>query len=515
MKLPARIVDLHTHLFNARYVPLASIIANAMGKDKSILADCVARLLEALTESSYPEPKAILKFQDEDQRDAGRLEKLWNITRHELLVATNLYIVTGKDVSALENKLLADSTFDFLRSSELIGILEDLSNIDYSKEGWKIKSSKEYDFITPYQQLDKSINLSGLLDWARLVVKKALRVVTKLMDSDAWHKGENYLEFFLTMLKSEEKILAKLHAGYGKDIPPLQVVHYMMDMQMAYKYYKPPYYLFHSVQVDRMHTLQRTHPAQVFGFSAFDPRRENWLECAENALAKGFLGFKFYPAMGYTPACIKDAKTCNDQVVQERINEFFNFCVKKDVPIFAHCTPDGFQTRHKKGAYAHPKYWAEVLKQWPKLRICFGHAGGGRIENGNLKSPGWMAISDSEWKDKDNFAHIVAELCGIYPNVYCEIGYLTELLKGKSKDENLVLFVTNIERAKKEAEQAQWHYNLMDKMAFGTDWHMPDMIDNTRDYLETFLKLFNQLYDSHLENFFWKNAYQYLNFSCK
>lgn len=35
-------LDLHTHLFNARYVPLASVIANAMGKDEGHLANPVA-----------------------------------------------------------------------------------------------------------------------------------------------------------------------------------------------------------------------------------------------------------------------------------------------------------------------------------------------------------------------------------------------------------------------------------------------------------------------------------------
>ena len=37
MNLPARVVDLHTHLFNARYLPLESVIASAMKKDESTL----------------------------------------------------------------------------------------------------------------------------------------------------------------------------------------------------------------------------------------------------------------------------------------------------------------------------------------------------------------------------------------------------------------------------------------------------------------------------------------------
>ena len=48
MNLPARVVDLHTHLFNARYMPLESVIASAMNKEESKLADYVAKLLYAL-----------------------------------------------------------------------------------------------------------------------------------------------------------------------------------------------------------------------------------------------------------------------------------------------------------------------------------------------------------------------------------------------------------------------------------------------------------------------------------
>ena len=53
MNLPARVVDLHTHLFNARYMPLESVIASAMNKEESKLADYVAKLLYALAGSSY------------------------------------------------------------------------------------------------------------------------------------------------------------------------------------------------------------------------------------------------------------------------------------------------------------------------------------------------------------------------------------------------------------------------------------------------------------------------------
>nr|CBA32530.1 hypothetical protein Csp_D32610 [Curvibacter putative symbiont of Hydra magnipapillata] len=497
-------LDLHTHLFNARYVPLASVIANAMGKDESHLANQVARLLEALTGSSYPEQISLVEqqFQDEDAHDEYRLEQFWSITEHELLAATGSLDGMSKGASALHGESLAAPVFGLLRSSNLMDIIESLSKIDYAAEGWAGALPSAYATVASYKSLEASLLFGDFLAWAKSVVKKALRVVTALMDPKAWGEVENYLEFFLTMLKSEETMLAKVLAGYGNDLPPLQISHYMMDMQMAYALHKPPYYSFHPVQVDRMQTLQRSNPSRVFGFSAFDPRRDDWRLRAEESLAKGFLGFKFYPAMGYKP-------TGNDPDIQARVDAFFDFCVERDAAIFVHCTPQGFQTRLKQGAYAHPKHWRDVLgnTRWSKLRLCLGHAGGGRMENGSLKSPGWMADSDKEWADTDNFARIVTELCTTHPNVYCEIGYITALFENDKRE----IFVANIERARRAAVEGNLPYDLLDKMAYGSDWHMPDMVDNTRKYLDVFLEIMNRdTYKGYLDQFFWKNAYRFL-----
>lgn len=297
-------------------------------------------------------------------------------------------------------------------------------------------------------------------------------------------------------------MLEKVFAGYGNDLPLLQISHYMMDMQMAYRFHKPPYYPFHPVQVDRMHLLQRANPARVFGFSAFDPRGEDWRTIAEDSLAKGCIGSKFYPAMGYKP-------TGNDPDIQARIDAFFDFGVVQASPVFVHCTPIGFQTRLKQGANAHPKYWREVLAntRWNTLRLCLGHAGGGRMENGDLKSPGWMAEFDDEREVSDNFARITTELYVTYPNVYCEVGYITELFD----KEKLEVFVANIERSRQVAREANRPYDLLDKIAYGSDWHMTYMVNNTRNYLDLLLGIMNRkAYRSHLDKFFWQNAYRFL-----
>ena len=147
-----------------------------------------------------------------------------------------------------------------------------------------------------------------MLGWARRVIRK-LRAATDLMDKFAWGSHvENYLEFFLTMLKSEKAVLKQLLSSYDKlGAGNIQVLHMMMDMQLAYPVPKPPRYPFPE-QLRKMEQLKQDNPQSMFGFSAFDPRRDNWRQLADTAIAHGFLGFKFYPALGYLP--IGNADPC-------------------------------------------------------------------------------------------------------------------------------------------------------------------------------------------------------------
>lgn len=486
MILPARIIDLHTHLFNARYVPLASIIAHAMKTDQSILADRAAALLEELAGSSYEASDLLPPPTDPAAEEKYLLDQIWAITRHELLDPTEQEagrpaLHGGEPVPGLDG------------GARILPLIIALSEVDYAAEGW---GGEVPPTLPKHEKLTGVMGRDDVLGWAEKVLRAALKAVVGLMEPRTWGHAENYLEFFLTMLKPEQGLVDKIFKGYGEGLPPVQVVHFMMDMQLAYTYHKPPRYPFHPEQHQKMERLAADNAGRVAGFSAFDPRRTDWRERAQYALDHGFAGFKFYPAMGYTPS--------NDPDYQATIDAFFDFCVANDAPVFVHCTPNGFQTRQKLGWNAHPAGWRPVLDnpRWENLRLCFGHAGGGDHHNGKQHSAGWMAGSASEWEARDNFASNVVELCVSKPNVYCELGYISELFEPSAKP----AFVANFQRACDTAGK----FAFLDKVAYGSDWHMPDMVDNLREYLEFFLTLMNQDdYRGHIDNFFWKNAVRY------
>ena len=483
---PSRIIDLHTHLFNARYVPLASIIAHAMKKDESRLANRAAALLEALAGSSYEPIDFLPKPSDPEAEEIYLLDEIWAIARHELIEPTEQE--TGAQTFHSETDLPGSAT--------IMPLIVALSELDYAAEGWHGEVPPK---LPQHASLTGAMSVNDVLGWARKVVCTSLKIVVKLMEPGIWGHAENYLEFFLTMLKPEQGLVNKIFEGYGEDIQhKLQVVHFMMDMQLAYKFHKSPRYAFHPTQHEKMQRLAEANKNRVAGFSAFDPRRSDWEERAKYALDHGFAGFKFYPAMGYLPA--------DDPDHREAIEAFFDFCLRKenDAPVFVHCTPNGFQTKEKLGWNAHPKHWKKILDdpRWENLRLCFGHAGGGDDNNGANRSFGWMATNKTQWEHEDNFARIVVELCVTKPNVYCELGYITELFKGDAKP----IFKANFARAC----QTKGKFSFLDKVAYGSDWHMPDMVDNIRKYLDFFVDLMNQEeYVGHIENFFWGNAVRY------
>lgn len=123
------------------------------------------------------------------------------------------------------------------------------------------------------------------------------------------------------------------------------------------------------------------------------------------------------------------------------------------------------------------------------------------------RSAGWLARTENEWATDDNYAYVVVKLCKTYPNVYCEMGYITELLANDADGKVLESVLSNLERAR----NMDGKYDLMTKIAYGSDWHMPELVTNARRYLNVWLKIFSLPdYKAYQEQFFWKNGKAYL-----
>jgi Amidohydrolase len=485
---PTRVLDLHVHVFNARCLPLAGIFKQAMGVERSVLADVVAWILARLTGSTFGDEA--IGF--EALKSARSVS---NATAIRLIcdIAVNEVQRTAPTGSS---RALTASDMAQWQDTDLMRKLTELSEIDYAAEPRRASRGRRPKAPAPLATGAEPPTTRDALDWVRATLRRGIEELVLRLRPTGWAQdGIDYLEFILTMLRSEDAIFRQYVRSMGTGLGPVTCVHHMMDMQMAYKGNPAPYYKFHPVQRDRMLQLQKNHAPSLLGFCAFDPRRTDWREMMRSAKNEGFLGFKFYPGMGFAPSG-------NKKEIQDRIDGFFEECAdpRCDTPIFAHCTPKGFEAYEKAGLLSAPAGWQKVLSCHTQLRLCLGHAGGGWVDK---VSAGWMA-TDAEWKP-GNYAYDVVDLCVTYKNVYCEVGVLMQVMT----QSGFKRFRDNLDRAC----AMKGNHAFLKKLAYGSDWHMPAMVQGPRDYFERFVEMFNSSPDlvRHIDDFFWHNAMNYLS----
>ncbi len=268
-------------------------------------------------------------------------------------------------------------------------------------------------------------------------------------------------------------------------------VHHMMDLEMAYS--DKPAILFED-QYQSIPKLDAAFNGKFVHFVAFDPfRRKRALDYVKQGLAAGAIGVKFYPPSGYCAACNPDPEPPPSDARElqrwqsryggveplkgadlDRINdELFQWCQSNDIPIFTHCTPHGFDAVSGYGLKSDPKYWECALKKYPKLRLCFGHSGGDDY---------WF----STMTENVGFGVDVVRLCLEYENVYCETGYLEQILNTQSQD---ALKNRLAQKINQQSPVGSWRFG--DKIMYGTDWYMIAKETHPEKYLKDFSELFN------------------------
>lgn len=213
------------------------------------------------------------------------------------------------------------------------------------------------------------------------------------------------------------------------------------------------------------------------------------------------VGFKVYPPLGYRPL---DPRL-------PTLRDFYALCVKRDIPILTHCSPGGVSAadaelyyqkdnaeltkdptpasyKHHKpigyfyDKYVHPKNWAEVLKAFPKLRLCLAHFGGNEWEEAASAHwepdvpPGWTPSSEYEnppmkvvpdVKPTDWILEMV-KLASAKPNVYIDIScFFLRKNEGGIDPPNRL----GLQDVLKKVKSGPWGA-LREKILFGTDWYL-------------------------------------------
>jgi predicted TIM-barrel fold metal-dependent hydrolase len=336
-----------------------------------------------------------------------------------------------------------------------------------------------------------------------------------------------YRRFIRLMFLPPAAIVRTLSREYPK--ADLFVAH-MMDMDRAYagRSRRP----FEQQQQD-MPVVTRQFRGQLVHFTAFDPFRDNEaIKTIEAGLNAGAIGVKFYPPSGYRaasnvipsppprpPGAVRRWKSRygnrSAKALDATMRSFFAKMAADQIPIFTHCTREGFEAVSDYGLNSSPEYWAIVLEEFPDLRLCFGHAGGQEFwfsrpgAEHNEQPPEGKPESQEAWR----FGRQVVDLCLKYKNVYCEVGYLTAVLTDDGRDR----LTKRLERELPRPSTAvgagpSWQFG--DKLMYGTDWHMFYKEKRRKKYLSAFDQVVSNIDGGGWQRkFFSGNAVAYLKLS--
>ena len=517
LQTPPMIIDMHVHMFNARYVPLKEIF-ESRGVPR-LLAELLTKLALACTDKSplHMQPDRQGKFAFDKlihaQAEHGSLKHGSHGDDADLAA----YLELLEDI-AISQLLLEQSeashSFELraaLVESDIHKVLLEIDKDFGDEESHRVLDIYNSEGLVNQFELMKSASgssLKNLFPSIRRMLAKFLRKALAFVE-----KAGDFLTFVITMMCHERTLLKRIERYYREANCETLLVHYMMDMDYPFK--GKSQIPFYDRQLVRMSALEQFSEGALIGFAAFDPTRflaegsagpdkEAIIQHIEIARSFGKLGFKFYPPMGFRPA------QNTSSTMEDVVDIFLDYCVEKRIPVFTHCTPEGFEVCPKSGENAHPKYWEAALSKnedRKKLILCFGHAGGGIMKLSEGTTMGWLS-DDNQWQAEGNYAPWVVRLCRQYENVYCEVAYFHEII---GNSENIAAFKIRLINELARGVDANHPYEFWTKIMYGSDWHMPNMVDDLDDYLKTLLGLFSDdPLANHRDDFFYRNALRYL-----
>jgi predicted TIM-barrel fold metal-dependent hydrolase len=478
---PVPVVDIHTHIFNMRDIPVGGIIF-ALISDRTV--DAVE---SALNRNMAPE-------ESEGSPLLPRTAKFFQL-------ATPM---TNPPASAEREVTLTPEERAVF--AEFLDISQPARRLDFSRQ-----SAAETNSGVPKieaQKLPTDLDrLAQVLYQGEFMVEPDQAPVSSFMTLKSSNLTKatpaGYARFIYLMLQKRTSIANVLISDYPEG--DLFISH-MMDMDRAYAgRSRTP---FERQQQD-MGTITRVFDGRLAHFTAFDPFRDaDAMKTIEAGLAAGAIGVKFYPASGYRaahneippPPSGPDGATRRwksryenrsaDQL-DATMRKFFEEMEVREIPVFTHCTSQGFQAVGGYGWNASPEYWAAVLAEFPKLRLCFGHAGGHQFwfsrpgAEQNETPPEGKVDFQRAWC----FGQQVVELCLRYKNVYCEVAYLEDLLTPDGAKRLSQRLERELPRPSTADAEAGAPWQLGDKLMYGTDWHMLYKEKGRQDYLSACNKI--------------------------
>lgn len=449
-----KVIDVHSHVFNTDYLPWIGVIKRFLG-GREKLGFVVNTLATHL-----PRGARIEELADSDPESlADRIK------------------VDNAEVRALEPTIR-----EIVSGS---GALRELAAL---KRGPKLRASDYRKTIAAF--LDMSAEEMPSLEMSAVYSTQHGRL-RKLWQALVW--------VWMLRTKSPRQIALRLRAIF----PQVDLFsHLMMDME---NHYPGPAPVIQSMrrQFDTLRSELDDRRLPFLIFVAFDPFRAevqfqqsngNHMDIIRHAFDRGCAGVKFYPPNGYAPDRNEEQSLETGAPLPEILNhanyELFEFCQANRFPIFTHSQPGELKARDDFDLLSHPQWWTTVLDRFPKLHLCFGHAGSDDWYSDTPTDPEW----DKTWSGQ------IVQHCLTYDNVYCDFGAFSEVYH----EPNHGRFVRRLK------EVTKLYPALKQKLLYGSDWSMIYLTPDHAEYLDRFTRIAEEA-ELDRDAFFRGNAVRYLD----
>jgi predicted TIM-barrel fold metal-dependent hydrolase len=297
-------------------------------------------------------------------------------------------------------------------------------------------------------------NLSGnVSDFLR---DKLMELVDLDENGEIKQNWFDYLEFLrIAMLPSIAKVTDEVMGQMGDDDALVALAMDITDGTDDGKLY--------AKQLKAMSNAVQAYPGRLFPFVMVNPIRKDYAQTMRNAIEKkGFWGVKLYLSLGY-------------DVFSDEMAVVYEYCQKKDIPILSHCTDEGFRRDLPSGQLASPDKWMDVFKDFPRLKVCFGHFGADNaLIRDNIDPKSWTGM--------------ILQLMKQHPNVYADISYHTDAMIGADKIDKKTAR-KNYERNIKDLLKQQ---PFKKRLLFGTDFWLVRAVTKDSDYWSFYKKMFTE-----------------------
>jgi predicted TIM-barrel fold metal-dependent hydrolase len=162
-------------------------------------------------------------------------------------------------------------------------------------------------------------------------------------------------------------------------------------------------------QIKELESATLAFPGRIFPFIAVNTNRKDHLaRLSDCVLKRGFVGVKLYPSLGYS-------------VESDAMRTVLAFCAEHDVPVTMHCSSGGFYRAAADIDFCNPSHWTKLLGDFPTVRVCFAHCGGGSLFCEPMKPDGWDSL--------------IVGLMEQHENAYADLSYHADQMRDDAKRE--------------------------------------------------------------------------------